>query len=317
MQVRDRRVRGRGRAVLHRFEAGGACRIGAGRGPAGACPDIDDILRVARATGADAVHPGHGFLSEPPEFAAASEAAGIVFVSPAPVTRRRLGDKASARAVAERADRARHRPAAADLPAMLKASRGGGACGRSKADVPGRRGAHQACSSESARTSAGCETLRSSGLASTDRYPGATPFAFASFMAMTDATVRKARSRKAPSGLCADAATQEAEPRCSAARSGARDSRVAEGLEVVDDLRPVRPHGQPAAVRPGQVHRHLPARQAARFSCHPEAACPGLACLASRRMMPMPCMPSSPLTIGFHLSSNIVIPACAEMCCHA
>ncbi len=92
------------RFALHRFKADESYPIGAGRDPIGAYLDIDDVLRVARVAGADAVHPGYGFLSENPDFAAACAEAGLVFVGPTPELLRRLGDKVEARALAERAE---------------------------------------------------------------------------------------------------------------------------------------------------------------------------------------------------------------------
>jgi pyruvate carboxylase len=55
---------------------------------------------VAKLSGADAIHPGCGLLSENPDFVDACTAAGIVFIGPKAVTMRSLGDKASARRVA-------------------------------------------------------------------------------------------------------------------------------------------------------------------------------------------------------------------------
>lgn len=54
---------------IHRFKADEAYLIGQGKKPIEAYLDMDDIIRVAKMTGADAIHPGYGFLSENEEFA--------------------------------------------------------------------------------------------------------------------------------------------------------------------------------------------------------------------------------------------------------
>ena len=65
--------------------------------------DIARILEAARRRGAEAIHPGYGFLSENAEFAAACAAAGIVFIGPPAAAIRAMGDKAAAKALMEEA----------------------------------------------------------------------------------------------------------------------------------------------------------------------------------------------------------------------
>jgi acetyl-CoA/propionyl-CoA carboxylase biotin carboxyl carrier protein len=65
--------------------------------------DIDGIIRVARESKADAVHPGYGFLAENPEFAQKVIAAGLTWVGPPPEAITAMGDKISSRIVAEKA----------------------------------------------------------------------------------------------------------------------------------------------------------------------------------------------------------------------
>src|SRR5262245_47357903 len=88
--------------ALHVTLADRAVRIG----PAAAADSylsVDAILGAARETGADAIHPGYGFLSENDRFAAACEQAEIVFIGPPARVIATMGSKVAARALAERA----------------------------------------------------------------------------------------------------------------------------------------------------------------------------------------------------------------------
>ncbi|HEX3454119.1 MAG TPA: biotin carboxylase N-terminal domain-containing protein, partial [Gaiellaceae bacterium] len=64
--------------------------------------DAAEHVRAARETGADAIHPGYGFLAESPAFADAIDAAGLVFVGPTGDALRRGGDKLAAKQIARR-----------------------------------------------------------------------------------------------------------------------------------------------------------------------------------------------------------------------
>jgi pyruvate carboxylase len=85
---------------LHRFKADEAYRIGRGKGPLEAYLSIEEVIRVAKEHGIDAIHPGYGFLSESPEFAEACAREGIIFIGPTPTTMRILGNKVAARNLA-------------------------------------------------------------------------------------------------------------------------------------------------------------------------------------------------------------------------
>jgi pyruvate carboxylase len=132
------------RLCLHRFKADESYLIGEGRKPLAAYLDIDDILRVARQAGVDAIHPGYGFLSENPDFAQAVIDAGIPWIGPAPEVMRTLGNKLAARNAAVAAgvpvmpatpplpddlDECRRLAEGVGYPLMLKASWGGGGRG--------------------------------------------------------------------------------------------------------------------------------------------------------------------------------------------
>ncbi|HUQ09009.1 MAG TPA: acetyl/propionyl/methylcrotonyl-CoA carboxylase subunit alpha [Steroidobacteraceae bacterium] len=109
----------------------------------------DAILAAAKRTGAQAIHPGYGFLSENPQFAAACRAAGIVFVGPSPEAIAAMGSKSAAKALMERAgvpltpgyhgdeqgtdyllDQARR----IGFPVLIKAVSGGGGKGMRRVD---------------------------------------------------------------------------------------------------------------------------------------------------------------------------------------
>ncbi|MDF3881636.1 pyruvate carboxylase [Cupriavidus basilensis] len=132
------------RFAQHRFKADESYLVGEGKKPVDAYLDIDDILRVARESGVDAIHPGYGFLSENPEFAERCAQERIAFIGPKPEVMRELGNKVAARALAERVgvpvvpatnalpddiEEARKLAAAIGYPLMLKASWGGGGRG--------------------------------------------------------------------------------------------------------------------------------------------------------------------------------------------
>ena len=106
--------------------------------------NIEAIVEAAKASGADAVHPGYGFLAESPHFADAVEAAGLTFIGPRGDTIRMMGDKVAARAAAAKAgvptvpgsdgridDFADAEALAGTIgyPVMIKAAAGGGGRG--------------------------------------------------------------------------------------------------------------------------------------------------------------------------------------------
>ena len=88
--------------ALHVTMADHAVRIG-GAAPAESYLSQAAILEAARASGAQAVHPGYGFLSENDAFAAACAMAGLTFIGPSPDAMAKLGSKTAARRLAEAA----------------------------------------------------------------------------------------------------------------------------------------------------------------------------------------------------------------------
>jgi acetyl-CoA carboxylase, biotin carboxylase subunit len=157
------------RAALHVRKADEAYLLG----PAAAAEsylNIDKIIGMAKRSGADAVHPGYGFLSENPQFAHACAAAGIKFIGPTAAAIELMGSKTRARHHMEHAgipfvpgtsrglDSAEEAAAVADrigYPVMLKAAAGGGG--------KGMRLVHTREELRSSLESAQSEALRSFG----------------------------------------------------------------------------------------------------------------------------------------------------------
>jgi geranyl-CoA carboxylase alpha subunit len=90
------------RDARHVREADRAVRIGEAL-PAQSYLNIGVIISAAKASGADAVHPGYGFLAENADFAAACKNAGLVFIGPSPEAIRAMGNKAGAKAIMRKA----------------------------------------------------------------------------------------------------------------------------------------------------------------------------------------------------------------------
>ena len=112
--------------------------------------DIDENLRALRACGAEAVHPGFGFLSENADFAEAVVAAGLVFVGPYPDAIRKMGDKIEAKKLMEQAqvpcipgykgedqsyDELLRQAKSIGFPVLIKAAAGGGGRGMKVAET--------------------------------------------------------------------------------------------------------------------------------------------------------------------------------------
>ena len=128
--------------------------------------NIDSIIEVAKRSGAEAIHPGYGFLAENAQFARAVAAAGLIFIGPTPEAMDVMGSKISARRTAIAAgapvvpgtteafkspEEAREVAAEFGYPIMLKAAAGGGGKGMRQVDVENElRSAFEAAQSEAA-----------------------------------------------------------------------------------------------------------------------------------------------------------------------
>jgi acetyl-CoA carboxylase biotin carboxylase subunit len=135
---------------------------------------IERILAAARTTGAEAIHPGYGFLSENWRFAEACRDAGLVFIGPPPSAIRAMGDKTEARrlmaaagvpvvpgtpgAVAD-ANEAARLAAAIGFPLILKAAAGGGGIGMARVSSPTELAAAFAAATRRAEAAFGAGTV--------------------------------------------------------------------------------------------------------------------------------------------------------------
>ncbi len=155
------------RASLHVRKADEAYHLGAAPA-AESYLNIEKILDVANRVGADAIHPGYGFLSENAKFAQACADAGVKFVGPAPASMEMMGSKTRARQEMEKVGvplvpgtsrglesfvEAERLAAKIGLPVMLKAAAGGGGKGIRLVHAPGElKSALEAAQSEAQRS---------------------------------------------------------------------------------------------------------------------------------------------------------------------
>ena len=136
---------------LFRTKADESYLIGETKSPLGAYLAIDEIIRLAKRKGVDAIHPGYGFLSENADFARACEEAGLIFIGPPSSVLASMGDKLSAKDIALRCgvptipgtteplaslEDALQKASEYGYPVILKASAGGGGRGMRRANTP-------------------------------------------------------------------------------------------------------------------------------------------------------------------------------------
>jgi pyruvate carboxylase len=132
------------RYSLHRYKADESYQIGNQDDPLKPYLDIETIIRTAKSAGAEAIHPGYGFLSENVELAKRCREEGIVFIGPEPEVMEKLGDKVAAKIIARKAGVpliednqsdlvdyaiARSEALRIGFPVILKAASGGGGRG--------------------------------------------------------------------------------------------------------------------------------------------------------------------------------------------
>jgi acetyl/propionyl-CoA carboxylase alpha subunit len=134
--------------------------------------NIPALLAAAKSSGAEAIHPGYGFLSENPAFARAVEDAGLVWIGPTPDTQDLLGNKLAARRAVAAAQvpivpgllmplgsEKSAEPAAVRYPAMLKAAAGGGGRGMRRVETADQLGSLLAGARREAEAAFGDPTL--------------------------------------------------------------------------------------------------------------------------------------------------------------
>lgn len=132
------------RYSLHRYKADESYQIGEKGDPLKPYLDIEELIKVAKIAGAEAIHPGYGFLSENVDFVRRCEEEGIIFIGPRAETMMRLGDKVRAKEVARKVEvplipdsqlkltklaEVASEAERIGFPVMLKAAAGGGGRG--------------------------------------------------------------------------------------------------------------------------------------------------------------------------------------------
>ncbi len=155
------------RYSLHRYKADESYQIGANDEPLKPYLDIEAIIACAKTCGAEAIHPGYGFLSESLEFATRCREEGLVFIGPSPESMAQMGDKRKTKELARRcgvpviesfegdiSDAGVRRDEAERIgyPIMVKAAAGGGGRGMRVVREPeGLDAAYEEASSEALR----------------------------------------------------------------------------------------------------------------------------------------------------------------------
>jgi acetyl/propionyl-CoA carboxylase alpha subunit len=122
----------------------------------------EEHIRAAKRVGAEAIHPGYGFLAENPDFAEAVEAAGLVFVGPTPEALRRGGDKLEAKRIGREAGvpvLPAGEPDEVGFPLVVKAAAGGGGRGMRVVRVPSELEESLAAARREAKAAFGDDTV--------------------------------------------------------------------------------------------------------------------------------------------------------------